>query len=119
MNGGPVGLPASAEYVDTIYHCEMAEFQMWGGISLDTENVINRRAFVDANGKPVKPIKAEELMGRRPDIQFHGTNKWQQGYNTGTTGAQQSTTGEFEKIPSGQFIPTAKIAKYLPDPSLA
>jgi len=36
LNNGPVGIPAAVEYVDTVYHCEMAEFQMWTGVTLDT-----------------------------------------------------------------------------------
>jgi hypothetical protein len=114
MQGGPVGLPASAEYVDTIYHCEMAEFQFFAGLIVTD----NRRAFVDGTGKPVKPEDTEKVLGRKPDILLHGTNNWKQGKNTGTTGLTKNDEGEDVVIDAGQFQHIGLIKKYTPDPSL-
>jgi hypothetical protein len=133
--GAGFGLPASAKYVDGIFRCEMAEFQMWTGVILDTEITSNRRAFVDADGKPVNPTKgseadprapAERLLGKKPEVMLHGSSNWKTGYNTGTTGIRIETavdedgneTETVVKIPSGQFTPTAKIEKYKPEPAL-
>jgi hypothetical protein len=118
MKGGPVGLPASTEYVDTIYHCEMGELQFFGGLVLDTSDKSKRRAFVDESGDPVDPEDTEKILGRRPDILLHGTSNWQSGENTGSTGSIRMTEGEDQIIPSGQFHPQGRIDPYTPDPSL-
>jgi hypothetical protein len=120
MNNGPVGLPASAEYVDTIYHCEMGEFQFFADLALDTSVQSNRRAFVDADGNPVDPEDTEKMLGRRPDILLHGTGDWQEGANTGSTGLirNEAEDGEDQIIESGQFNPQGGIEPYEPDPSL-
>lgn len=143
-SGNPVGVPSSAHYVDNIYHVEMAEFQMWTGVTLDTSDEKNRRAFLDykrdsdgnrvpgedgeaimepvpPEGKPPtedkpdgEPAPAEKLLGKRPDILLHGSSDWTNGKNTGSLGVD--TDGN--EIPSGQFEPTGGIPSYLPDPSL-
>jgi len=118
MQGGPMGLPASAQFVETISHCEMAEFQFFGGLVLDTESVGDRRKFVDENGKPVPPKKTEEMLGRRPDILLHGSSNWKKGKNTGTTGFTENDKGETVANPAGQFTPVALIKKYKPEPAL-
>jgi hypothetical protein len=118
MNSSAVGLPASAEYVNNVYHCEMAELQFFGDLVLDTSNINNRRAFVDADGTPVAPDQTEKLLGRRPDILLHGTGDWQTGNNTGSTGALRMTEGDDVVIPAGQFTPLGSIKTFEPDPSL-
>lgn len=121
VNGGPVGLPASAEYVDTIYHCEMAEFQFFAGIVIDTDSQ-QRRAFVDADGKPVDPAETQRILNKRPDILLHGSSRWKIGYNTGSTGVKiEVDSGGNETLtdlPGGQFTPIAGIEKYKPEPAL-
>jgi hypothetical protein len=124
MNNGLMGLPASAEYVDTVYHCELAEFQFFADIALDTNDIKTRRAFIDKDGKPVSPSKKKsesdpqsgsiELLHKKPEVLLHGSGNWIHGNNTGSTGVDK----DGKKLPSGQFNPTAKIVKYLPDPSL-
>lgn len=69
---GPVGLPATPAFVDNIYKVELAEFQMWLDVTLDTYYTQKRRAFLahppgvepkdllDDEGKPVlDPSTAE------------------------------------------------------------
>ena len=117
------GLPAAADQVNHIYHVEMAEFMMWIGKTLDTSKESNRRAFVDGKGKPVSPDKKAtvtdkqsgsiELLGK-PDVMLHKTGNWKRGNNTGTSGVDS----EGKKDPDHQFVPTAKIKTYHPDPSL-
>lgn len=121
--GGPVGLPASADYVDTIYHVEMAEFQFFANLLIDTADTGKRRAFVDAGGRPVKPAATEAALGVRPAILLHKTSKWQAGENTGSTGLARDVPlegggTEDQLITGGQFDPTGVILKYKPDPSL-
>lgn len=129
--GQPMGLPATTEFVDNIYRVEMAEFQMFTGITLDTSIETNRRAFVDSHGVPVPPTQQKsdiiktsgsiELLGKKPEILLHGSDDWIAGYNTGTTGikieiidGKETTT----KLPGGQFTPVAGIEAWTPDPSL-
>ena len=56
-SGNPIGIPASAMFVDNIYRVEMAEFQFFTGVTLDTGVKANRRAFIDikrdSQGNPV------------------------------------------------------------------
>jgi hypothetical protein len=124
-------LPATTEPVERI---EMAELQIFCGVSLDTSSAINRRAFVDykldENGErvkyinsdgeekdvmlPVDPDKAKELMGRRPHVLLHGSSKWKEGRNTGSLGLEDDET----VLPPGQFAPTGTITPYKPDPEL-
>jgi hypothetical protein len=105
--------------VRPVRRIEMAELQIFAGITLDTSLVINRRAFVDSHGDPVDPEVTEKMLGRRPDVLLHGTSDWQSGANTGSTGTMRMTEGDDDKIiPAGQFTPTALIEKFEPDPSL-
>lgn len=126
-DGADMGLPASLKYVDAILRCEMAEFQMWTGVTLDTGITSNRRAFVDEDGEPVSPTEgiaddptppAEKLLGKKPDILLHGSSDWESGHNTGTIGIMVDDEGNETDIASGQFQPTAKIEPFEPDPSL-
>jgi hypothetical protein len=125
-NGGPLGLPAAARYVDAIFRVEMAELQIFTGVTLDTGVTSNRRAFVDSDGKPVNPTgtgddpqgPGEKLLGKKPEILLHGNSKWQTGYNTGTLGISIGEDGTVTKLPSGQFTPVAGIEKFKPEPAL-
>lgn len=107
-----IGLPAAERYSDAIFKVEMAEFQMWTGVTVDTED--DRRAFVDVEGKPVDPAEAERRLGRKPDILLHRSSNWKKGKNTGSVG--QDENGDL--ITSGQFIPTGAIDSYKPEPEL-
>ena len=108
-NGGSLGIPASAAFVDNIYKVEMAEFQMFTGVTLDTSVTANRRAFVapDKKGQlvPVNPFAIgsladpnagvdphsliapgapQKLLGKPPDIALVSASRnWQGGINTG------------------------------------
>lgn len=128
LAGKPMGLPATSEFVENIYHVEMAEFQMWTGITVDTEDVGRRRAFIDYKrdkaGKqisndlqPVNPKKAADMFRKKQTILLHGSSKWIKGKNTGTTGITVVGGKPVEK-PDGQFIPAGVIKKYKPEPEL-
>jgi hypothetical protein len=126
-NGGALGFPATDHYVDAIFRVELAEFQMFTGVTLDTGNVSNRRAFVSSDGTPVDPTKGteddprgpgERLLGRKPVILLHGNSNWKTGYNTGSLGIEIDSEGIVTKLPNGQFTPTGGIEKYKPEPSL-
>jgi hypothetical protein len=106
--------PSSAKYVDAIFRVEMAEFQMWTGVTLDTGIEDNRRMFIKDNGRPELDYSlAEDVLGK-PIIRLHKSGNWIVGHNTGSIG----TDAEGKKIESGQFIPTAKTRRWKPDPSL-
>jgi hypothetical protein len=124
-SGAPFGFPCVPTAIGHEYHnVELAEFQMWTGLVLDTSVEGNRRAFIDrekdAEGEPISDFKsvppstAEKLMNRRPDILLHGTGNWKEGKNTGILGVDE--TGK-EK-PGGQFVPTGEIKAFTPDPEL-
>ena len=127
-NGSELGFPAAAHYMEGIFRCEMAEFQMWTGVTLDTDINSNRRVFIDEDGNPVSPTEgatendprgpAEKLLGKKPDVLLHGSSNWKIGKNTGTTGIEINSAGEEILIPGGQFIPTGGIEKYKPEPAL-
>jgi hypothetical protein len=121
---GPIGFPASKEFVETVYRCELAEFQMWAGITLDTATEKNRRAFVDKDGKPVPPNKTKdlydptstsgsiELLEKTPEVMLHGSGNWKIGNNTGTLGLKIEDDGTQTIIPEGQFVPKGGIEPY-------
>jgi len=125
-----MGFPATPDQVDNIYNIELAEFQMFTGIALDTSDPTKLRLFIDANGKPVPPNQKTnpdtgqtsgsiEGLGQQPDIMLHGSSNWKQGTNTGRTGVMiDPDTGKTVANPKGQFTPTALITPYKPDPSL-
>ena len=122
-----IGIPSSAQYVNHIYRVEMAELQIYTGVTLDTAIEGNRRAFVDNAGKPVDPTSAteddplwpgEKLLGKKPEILLHRSSNWKKGSNTGTLGLEFAGDGQIIERPAGQFVPTAKIEQYKPDPKL-
>lgn len=132
------GIPGTHAYVNDVSRVELAEFQMFTGVTLDTSGEKNRRAFIDyerdANGNPVKdkdgkftlipvapagePAPAEKLLNKKPEILLHGSNRWINGENTGTTGVDYSKDPP-EVKQQGQFQPTGGIKAYTPDPSLS
>jgi hypothetical protein len=128
--GNPIGLPATSEFASSILRVEMAEFQMWTGVSMDTSDETFRRAFIDADGKPVPPDRKRgdgessgsiELMGSRPNVLFNGSGNWINGKNTGPPpDATPSGPPPVGPPPPGSFdfTPTGTIKAYKPDPSL-
>jgi hypothetical protein len=135
--GNPVGLPASAVFVDNIYPVEMAEFQLFAGVTLDTSVVANRRAFITAGGTPADPLKRPnppplpgvpppeppplkgplELLGKQADILLHGSGNWIAGKNTGGV-IKINEIGKPTTVPAEDLTPTGAIVSYSPDPSL-
>jgi hypothetical protein len=119
--------------ITPIAKVELAELQIFSGMTLDTSIEKNRRAFIDferdengniirdKNGKatlkPVNPDKAEELLGKKPEILLHGSSKWIDGENTGSAGFNYNADPP-EIKPEGQFKPTGEIKKYTPDPAI-
>lgn len=96
-------LPATTEFADRIFKIELAEFQMFTGVTMNTASKANRRVFVSDAGKPVNPTVAKKFFKKSPDILLHADTDWIKGKNTGT---------------AGNFEPTMPIKKYRPDPSL-
>jgi hypothetical protein len=121
---GELGLPAASHYVEGIFRAEMAELQIFTGVTLDTSNEGNRRAFikdgkpVDPTGTEAQPAPAAKLLGKKPEVMLHGNSNWQSGYNTGSLGIEIDGEGTIKKLPSGQFTPVAGIEKFKPEPAL-
>jgi hypothetical protein len=123
-----IGIPTGNILTKHNTGVEMAELQIWANKTLDTNDVEMRRLFIDypkdAKGKPdktkplqpVSPSVAAKILGK-PDILLHGTSNWKKGKNTGTSG-YKIVSGEQVINPKGQFIPVAKIEKFLPDPKI-
>lgn len=111
--------------VRPIRRVEMAELQIFTGVTLDTEPQVNRRAFIGRDGTPVDPTGTEDdpapavkLLGKKPDVLLHGSSNWKTGKNTGTTGIRIED-GAIIEIPEGQFNPTGGIERYKPDPQIS
>jgi hypothetical protein len=149
-NGEPVALPSSNTYppsvVNFVYACEMAELQFFSDVTLDTSVESNRRAFVDANGKPVDPVRtpddpsdstpddptdpnsawhtpAERLLGKKPIILLHGSNNWINGVNTGPLFVPDPASPDPANPrpipdPAVALTPTGQITAFSPGPSL-
>lgn len=110
----PLGIPAAAPYVEYVRLVEMAELQIFTGVSADTSNLSVRRAFVAADGKPVRPAEAEKFLGKKPDVMLHSSSNWRAGKNTGTVGI--GIDGKV--LPAGQFKRTGGIEAYKPEPRI-
>jgi hypothetical protein len=125
--GHPIGLPGTAQCI--IYPVEMAEFQMWTGVTLDTGDETNRRAFIDGAGRPVNPRQKadardptsqpgpEDVLGKKPEIMLHGSGNWIAGKNTGVS-LVLNEIGKPVPQPGKAFSATGLIVGYSPDPSL-
>jgi hypothetical protein len=61
---GAIGFPGTAEFVDNIYRVEMAEFQIFTGVTLDTGIEANRRLFITAPDKSGRqgPVNTTPIM---------------------------------------------------------
>jgi hypothetical protein len=125
---GPLGIPATPDRQNQVRHCEMAELQIFTGVTLDTRLDTNRRVFVDADGFPVDPVNprkgdvfeigetpvppAVHVLNKWPDVLLHGSGNWIKGFSVaGTDDAGNPIFGP-------QFTPTGTIIRYIPDPSL-
>lgn len=118
--GYPLGIPAAPVYVTDVSPVELAELQIFTGVSFDTADDAKRRAFVDAEGKPVPPEKAEELLSKKPDILLHGNGNWIKGVNTGPPKVPDPSDPTKPPVPdpTKKLIPTGKITAYTPEPKL-
>lgn len=130
INGKPLGIPASAAFVNNIFKVEMAEFQMFTGVSMDTGVEANRRAFIargaDGSLTPVNPFairppadptegldphtliapgKPHKLLGKPADIVLTSASRnWIGGINTGTSKDEFKATGTIKA-----FLPNPKV----------
>jgi hypothetical protein len=132
-----LGVPASTLYKDFIYPVEMAELQFFTGVTLDTGEETNRRAFITKAGAPAPPGKRvipppppppipvppppppgpDDLLGKSPEILLHGSGNWITGKNTGKV-IKLNEIGKPTAVPAEQLKPTGSIVSYSPDPSL-
>lgn len=122
-SGHPIGIPATAKFSAFIYPVQLAELQIFTGVTLDTSVEKNRRAFINAKGQPVDeaygvakyrgiygpktpnvtPSAPIKLLGRRPDVAIvRSARNWMSGF-------------DFNKT---SFRPHGKIRPVKPDPVL-
>ncbi len=107
---GPLTLDRATDFLgndetfDANQLVEMAELQIFSGVTLDTSVLENRRAFVTETGTPAAASLASALLGKAPEVYFHGHTNFKNGTNLGTIGA---------------FTPTGTINPFTPGPSLA
>ena len=121
--GSPLGVPAGGEFSNAVRQVQMAELQIFTGVTLDTSVEKNRRAFINAKGQPVDeaygvakcrgiygpktpnvtPSAPIKLLGRRPDVAIvRSARNWMSGF-------------DFNKT---SFRPHGKIRPVKPDPVL-
>lgn len=94
----PLGIPATHTSVAGVQACEMAELQMFFGVTMDTGDHALRRMFIKG-GKPVDPSgSAIRHLNRDPDILLHGVGNWKQGRNTGVLPVQFQHFGTIKKF---------------------
>lgn len=100
-NANPIGIPASVEYVDSVYNIQMSEVQIFFDVTIDARVEGDRRAFVTSSGRPAPPSLAATLLGKSPEIYFQTHGDFINGINRGT---------------AGDFTPTGTITAYTPGP---
>ena len=108
FGAAPVGLPSTAEHVDSVLHVEMGELQMFVDVAMDTGSTGNRRAFITDKGTPASVSESEKLLGRKADVILHGSGNWKKGRNTGALADKPASDGTF----------VGDIKTYKPNPSL-
>lgn len=117
--GLPLGLPATSVYADHIRQVQMAELQVFTGVTLDTSVEENRRAFINARGEPVDPLYGLEkahgifgpatpnatpsppikLLGKAPDISLtRKASNWSSGVNLGSAKVGFERTGRIRPV---------------------
>ena len=123
LKAAPLGAPATREFSSSILQIQMAELQIFTGVTLDTSVKKNRRAFINSKGQPVDeaygvakyrgiygpktpnvtPSAPIKLLGRRPDVAIvRSAKNWMSGF-------------DFNKT---SFRPHGKIRPVKPDPVL-
>jgi hypothetical protein len=103
-SGNGFGLPTSLQFGSSVYEVELAEFQMFTGVTLDTSVEANRRLFVNAKGLPADPGKPIHFFGKEPDVSLTRTaQNWLGGANLGK---------------AGKLTKTGKIKVFFPNPQL-
>lgn len=102
-SGNPIGIPTTTAFVSNGLKVEMAELQIFTGVSIDASAEASRRAFITVAGAPADMSLAVALLGQAPDIKLHTSISWISGTNTGSLGTN--------------FAATGTITAYTPDPS--
>lgn len=88
-----LGLPTTSAFISNGRKVELAELQIFTGVSIDVTTEINRRAFIGTDGSPANMSLAQTLLGQTPDIKLNGSNNWKLGLNTGSLGTTFTPTG--------------------------
>jgi hypothetical protein len=95
---------ASTDLTDANQNIELAELQIFTGITIDTADAASRRLFITKDGKPELDYSEVDRVLGQPKVRLHGSGNWKRGKNTGSL--------------KTDFEPTGKIEKYTPNPSL-
>jgi hypothetical protein len=103
---GTLGFPARSTNVDRIKRVEMAEFQMFTDVTINTALSDVRRAFITESGGPANLKLSRELIGKEPEVLIHRSTNWKIARNTGSLGDH----------PEGTAVGVIK--KFNPEPRL-
>ena len=116
LKGSPLHVPAPGGAVRQV---QMAELQIFTGVTLDTGVEANRRAFINSRGEPVDPLYGLEkargifgpetpnvtpsppvqLLGKMPDISLtRMASNWGAGVNLGTSKVSLKPTGAIKPV---------------------
>ena len=116
LKGGPLSIPAPDSAVKKI---QMAELQIFTGVTLDTSDTAKRRAFINSKGQPVDeayavakfrgiygpespivtPAAPYRLFGKMPDISLtRACGVWIGGSNLGTAEMHFKTIGKIHPV---------------------
>lgn len=77
-----IAFPAQKDYQEKVRDVDMAEFQLFTGVSCDPSEEGVRRAFVTDKGKPAPMSEAIKLLGKDPDLVMHKRGNWKKARNT-------------------------------------
>lgn len=105
---GTIAIPAPSVNVSKIKHCEMAEFQMFTDVTLDTSLERVRRAFITESGRPASLSLSKKLIGKDPEVLIHKSSNWKIAKNTGSLADRGGSEG----------TAVGNIKRYKPDPRL-
>ena len=115
----PFGIPAPSVYASSVRQVQMAELQIFTGVTLDTSVEKNRRAFINSRGQPVDPLYGLEkargifgpktpnstpsppikLLGKMPDISLtRAAGNWARGENLGSAKISLKPTGKIKAV---------------------
>lgn len=98
-SGRPIGVPASGAYSAYIQQIQMAELQIYTGVTCQSSS-----PFI-AGGRPANVSTAIAALGKHPNIYLGGTSEnWITGVNQGSDGGIFNTVGTISNFAGGPTL---------------